>query len=434
MASAGSLSEIDFSSLGDDEPESKPVRSEDEEIDLSRPGRTAVAGPVLKLVNVMLVDSLKRRASAIHVEPYEKEFRIRFRIDDVLFNVMALPMKLRDPLTTRLKLMAGLDIAEKRLPQEGRIRIRMKVGDRSRELAYRITTWPTQWGETIVMQLQDQAQLILDMTRFGFEPHTLERFRNAIVRPSGIVLVTGPRRSGKTNTLYSALAALNKPDIHIMTAEDAPDLSLPGINQLPLRPHLGLKAASVLQLLRRADADVILASEITDPEAARAAVSLAQHGHLVLSTLPTSDAPSTVTYLLSMGIEPFLVATTVNLILAQRLVRRICEGCKVDVTAEVPRKLLNDIGFADEYVGTFPLYRGSGCPDCHGTGYKGRVGLFEGLEISDAVRDLILVSATTEEIKRRALEEGMLTLRMSGLEKVRRGVTTIDEVLRDTVL
>ncbi len=390
--------------------------------------------PAVKLTNVLLIDAFKRRASDIHVEPYEKEFRVRFRIDGILYNVMALPMALRDPLISRIKVMAKLKIAEKRLPQDGRIKIRMKVADRSRDLDFRVSVLPTQWGEKVVLRLLDQSKLMLDTTRLGFEPLSLERFKSAIAKPCGIVLVTGPQGSGKTNTLYSAIAALNQTGTNIMTAEDPIEFDLPGVNQVPIHKAAGESAASVLRSFHRLDADVILLDEIGDPETARVAFSLAEQGHLVLSTLPTHDAPTTLTRLLTMGVDPYLVATRLNLIQAQRLVRRVCSKCKADVTAEVPSRTLLDIGFAPDQIGAFRVMKGKGCQACNGTGYCGRVGLFEVMEITEGIRDLIMVGATGLEIARKALEEGMLTLRMSGLEKIKAGVTTVEEVSRETVL
>jgi len=434
MASIGGLSEIDLDSMGDAEADVETVKTEDDEIDLGNLTKSADAAPVIKLTNVLLVDSLKRGASDIHIEPYEKEFRVRFRIDGILYNVMALPMKLRDPLISRVKIMAKLDIAEKRLPQDGRIKIKMKVEDRSRDLDFRVSVLPTLWGEKIVMRLLDKSKLMLDMTKLGFEAHSLERFKNAIAKPYGIVLVTGPTGSGKTNTLYSAIASLNKADTNIMTAEDPVEFNLPGINQVQIRDNIGLNFAAVLRSMLRQDPNIILVGEIRDYETAEIAVKAALTGHLVLSTLHTNDAPSTISRMVNMGIEPFLVGTAVNLIQAQRLVRRVCSKCKVDVTAEVPTKTLVDIGFTPDAIGTFQVYKGKGCGTCNGTGYKGRVGLYEVMEITEGIRDLIMVGATAVEIKRKALEEGMLTLRMSGNEKIRAGVTTVEEVLRETVL
>jgi type IV pilus assembly protein PilB len=432
MAAIGGLSEIDLDSIGEADADVEQVKTDEDEIDLGNLARDADAAPVIKLTNVLLVDSLKRGASDIHIEPYEKEFRVRFRIDGVLYNVMALPMKLRDPLISRVKIMAKLDIAEKRLPQDGRIKIKMKVENRSRDLDFRVSVLPTLWGEKIVMRLLDKTKLMLDMTRLGFEPHSLDRFKNAIAKPYGIVLVTGPTGSGKTNTLYSAIASLNKPDTNIMTAEDPVEFNLPGINQVQIRDNIGLNFAAALRSFLRQDPNIILVGEIRDYETAEIAVKAALTGHLVLSTLHTNDAPSTVSRMVNMGIEPFLVGTAVNLIQAQRLVRRVCSKCKVD--ADVPPKTLTDIGFSPDVVNDFRVMKGKGCATCNGTGYKGRVGLYEVMEITEGIRDLIMVGATAVEIKRKALEEGMLTLRESGLEKIKNGVTTVEEVLRETVL
>jgi type IV pilus assembly protein PilB len=432
MAAIGGLSEIDLDSIGEADADVEQVKTDEDEIDLGNLAKDADAAPVIKLTNVLLVDSLKRGASDIHIEPYEKEFRVRFRIDGVLYNVMALPMKLRDPLISRVKIMAKLDIAEKRLPQDGRIKIKMKVENRSRDLDFRVSVLPTLWGEKIVMRLLDKTKLMLDMTKLGFEPHSLERFKNAIAKPYGIVLVTGPTGSGKTNTLYSAIASLNKPDTNIMTAEDPVEFNLPGINQVQIRDNIGLNFAAALRSFLRQDPNIILVGEIRDYETAEIAVKAALTGHLVLSTLHTNDAPSTVSRMVNMGIEPFLVGTAVNLIQAQRLVRRVCSKCKMD--ADVPRQTLIDIGFPPDVVNEIRVLKGKGCATCNGTGYKGRVGLYEVMEITEGIRDLIMVGATAIEIKRKALDEGMLTLRQSGLEKIKNGVTTAEEVLRETVL
>ena len=431
MASVG-LSEVDIDAIADDGTDVETVKDADDEIDLNVLARSSEAAPVVKLSNVLLVDALKRGASDIHIEPYEKEFRVRFRIDGVLYNVMALPMKLRDPLLSRIKIMAKLDIAEKRLPQDGRIKIKMRIEDRSRDLDFRVSSLPTLWGEKIVLRLLDRSTLMLDMTKLGFEPQSLERFKKAIAKPYGIILVTGPTGSGKTNTLYSAVAALNKPDVNIMTAEDPVEFNLAGINQVQIKDQIGLNFAAALRSFLRQDPNIILVGEIRDYETAEIAVKAALTGHLVLSTLHTNDAPSTISRLVNMGIEPFLVGTAVNLIQAQRLVRRVCSNCKQEVQ-DVPAQALIDIGFTPDEVGTFKVHKGRGCGTCNGTGYKGRVGLYEVMEISEGIRDLIMVGATAVEIKRKALEEGMLTLRMSGLEKIKAGVTTLEEVLRETV-
>ncbi len=432
MASVG-LSEVDIDSIADEEADVETVKTEEDEIDLGSLAKQSEAAPVVKLCNVLLIDSLKRGASDIHIEPYEKEFRVRFRIDGIMYNIMALPMKLKDPLTSRIKIMSKLDISEKRLPQDGRIKIKMKIEDRSRDLDFRVSCLPTLWGEKIVLRLLDKTKLMLDMTKLGFEPLSLERFQRAIAKPYGIVLVTGPTGSGKTNTLYSALSSLNKPDINIMTAEDPVEFNLMGINQVQIRDAIGLNFAAVLRSFLRQDPNIILVGEIRDYETAEIAVKAALTGHLVLSTLHTNDAPSTVSRLVNMGIEPFLVGTAVNLIQAQRLIRRVCANCKEEVR-DVPPKTLVDLGFPPDQIGTFKLFKGRGCNTCNGTGYKGRVGLYEVMEISEGIRDLIMVGATSPEIRRKALEEGMLTLRMSGMEKIKLGITTIEEVLRETVL
>jgi type IV pilus assembly protein PilB len=342
-------------------------------------------------------------------------------------------MKLKDPLTSRIKIMSKLDISEKRLPQDGRIKIRLKIEDRSKEMDFRVSCLPTLWGEKIVMRLLDKSKLMLDMTKLGFEPSSLEKFKRNIDKPYGIVLVTGPTGSGKTNTLYSALASLNKPDINIMTAEDPVEFNLMGINQVQIRDAIGLNFAAALRSFLRQDPNIILVGEIRDYETAEISTKAALTGHLVLSTLHTNDAPSTVSRMVNMGIEPFIVGTAVNLIQAQRLIRRVCAGCKEEVR-DVPAKVLLDVGFPSEAVGTFPMFKGRGCSTCNGTGYKGRVGLYEVLEINDAVRELIMMGANSVELRKKAIEEGMITLRMSGLEKIKQGITTIEEVLRETVL
>src|SRR5687767_10257635 len=432
MASVG-LSEVDLDSIADDEADVETVKTEEDEIDLGALAKSSEAAPVIKLSNVLLIDSLKRGASDIHIEPYEKEFRVRFRIDGILYNVMALPLKLKDPLISRIKIMAKLDISEKRLPQDGRIKIRLKIEDRSRDMDFRVSTVPTLWGEKVVLRLLDKTKLMLDMTKLGFEQDSLDRFKRAISKPYGIVLVTGPTGSGKTNTLYSAIAQLNKPDTNIMTAEDPVEFNLAGINQVQIKDQIGLNFASALRAFLRQDPNIILVGEIRDYETAEIAVKAALTGHLVLSTLHTNDAPSTVSRLVNMGIEPFLVGTAVNLIQAQRLIRKVCANCKEEVR-DFPSKTLTEIGFPPEADGTFKPYKGKGCATCNGKGDKGRVGRYGVMEISEGIRDLIMVGATAVEIKRKALEEGMLTLRMSGLEKIKVGMTTIEEVLRETVL
>ncbi len=409
------------------------VRGEEgQEIDLSDLAKSSESAPIIKVSNLILIEALKAGASDIHVEPYEKEFRVRFRVDGILHNIMALPMRTRDPLISRLKIMAKLDISEKRLPQDGRIKIRLRVEERSRDLDLRVSSVPTQFGEKVVMRLLDKSKLQLDMTQLGFDQEPLRRFKDAIDRPYGIVLVTGPTGSGKTNTLYSAIAALNDPTVNIMTAEDPIEFNLAGINQVQMKEQIGLTFASSLRSFLRQDPDIILVGEVRDFETAEIAVKAALTGHLVLSTLHTNDAPSTINRLMNMGIEPFLVATSVNCICAQRLVRRICTQCSEDV--ETPPQMLMQVGYAPDEVKTMRIKRGRGCERCNNTGYKGRVGLFEVLSFTDEIRDMILSGASSIELKRKAIEEGMISLRMSGLQKIKEGQTTLDEVLRETVL
>jgi type IV pilus assembly protein PilB len=414
------------------EGEEFEVVEDNEEIDLATLARASEDAPVVRLVNVLMVDSLRRGASDIHVEPYEKDFRIRFRIDGVLYDVMHPPMKLRDPLISRLKIMAKLDISEKRLPQDGRIKIKVKVDDRSRELDFRVSTLPTLFGEKVVLRLLDKDKLMLDMQKLGFEAESLEKFQRAIANPYGMVLVTGPTGSGKTNTLYSALQSLNTPETNIMTAEDPVEFNLQGINQVQMKEQIGLNFAAALRSFLRQDPNIILVGEIRDFETAEIAIKAALTGHLVLSTLHTNDAPSTISRLVNMGIEPFLVATSVNIIQAQRLIRRICKDCKEET--HMPPEALVEIGFKPEEASTVKLYKGRGCDTCLGTGYKGRVGLYEVMEVTDDLRELIIIGASAIELRRKAIEGGMITLRESGLYKLREGITTVEEVVKETVL
>ncbi len=407
------------------------IIQEDDEIDMSDPARMSEEAPVVRLVNAVLADALRRGASDIHVEPYEKEFRVRFRVDGVLYDVLHPPMKLRDAVISRLKIMAELDISEKRLPQDGRIKIKIKADGRSRELDFRVSTLPTLFGEKVVLRLLDKERLMLDMTKLGFEPESLVKFQHAISKPYGMVLVTGPTGSGKTNTLYSAIQALNKPETNIMTAEDPVEFNLPGINQVQIKEQIGLNFAAALRAFLRQDPNIILVGEIRDFETAEIAIKAALTGHLVLSTLHTNDAPSTISRLMNMGIEPFLVATSVNLIQAQRLVRRICEDCRAE--HPMPPEALIEIGFSPEEARQIKTYKGRGCRTCNGTGYRGRIGLYEVMEMTDELRELILVGASALELRRKAIEDGMITLRESGLHKIRNGITTVEEVVRETV-
>ena len=424
-----SLDSIDFETgHADEEVE---VLDDNEEIDLAALSRLSEDAPVVRLVNVLLVDALRRGASDIHVEPYEKELRIRFRIDGVLYDVMHPPLKLRDALISRVKIMSKLDISEKRLPQDGRIKIKVKVDSRSRELDFRVSTLPTLFGEKVVLRLLDKQNLMLDMTKLGFEPESLTKFQRNISKPYGMVLVTGPTGSGKTNTLYSALQSLNTVETNIMTAEDPVEFNLMGINQVQMKEQIGLNFAAALRSFLRQDPNIILVGEIRDFETAEIAIKAALTGHLVLSTLHTNDAPSTISRLMNMGIEPFLVATSVNLIQAQRLIRRVCKDCKAE--HPTPSEALIEVGFTPQEAKTLKTYKGKGCSTCNNTGYKGRIGLYEVMEVTDDIRELILIGASALELRKKAIDDGMITLRESGLHKIRSGVTTIEEVVRETV-
>jgi type IV pilus assembly protein PilB len=408
------------------------VIEDNDEIDLAQLARASEDAPVVRLVNVLLVDSLRRGASDIHVEPYEKDFRIRFRIDGVLYDVMHPPMRMRDALISRLKIMSKLDISEKRLPQDGRIKIKVKVDNRSRELDFRVSTLPTLFGEKVVLRLLDKDKLMLDMTKLGFEEKSLEIFKRNIAKPYGMVLVTGPTGSGKTNTLYSALQSLNTPDTNIITAEDPVEFNLLGINQVQMKEQIGLNFAAALRSFLRQDPNIVLVGEIRDFETAEIAIKAALTGHLVLSTLHTNDAPSTISRMVNMGIEPFLVATSVNIIQAQRLIRRICSECKEE--QKVPVEALIDIGFKPDEASKLTMFKGKGCTICNGTGFKGRIGLYEVMEVTDELRELIIIGASAIELRRKAIDCGMITLRESGLYKLRDGLTTMEEVVKETVL
>ena len=387
--------------------------------------------PAVRLIDVILTSAVQRGASDVHVEPYEKELRVRFRIDGALHEVMTPPIRMRDAITSRLKVMARLDIAERRLPQDGRIRIRLRDAGSSRSVDLRISCLPTLFGEKIVLRLLDRDRLTLDMTELGFEEPSLRRFTENVRKPWGMVLVTGPTGSGKTSTLYSSIAGLNTPDTNIVTAEDPVEFNLHGVNQVQIREAIGLSFATVLRAFLRQDPNVIFVGEIRDVETAEIAVKAALTGHLVLSTLHTNDAPSAVSRLLNMGIEPFLIAGSVNLICAQRLVRRVCRACAAP--AAVSPATLIDIGFDEAEARVVTPMKGSGCETCNRTGYRSRIGLYEVLELTDALRERILAGGTARALRSAAIEEGMPTLRQSGLRKIARGVTSIDEVTRETV-
>jgi len=408
------------------------VLEEEEDLDLATLEEESEQAPVVKLVNLILTDAIKRGASDIHIEPYEKDYRVRYRIDGILYEMMRPPLKLKEAITSRAKIMARLDIAEKRLPQDGRIKIKTKISGKTKDLDYRVSVLPTLFGEKIVMRLLDKDKLMLDMTRLGFEAESLRKFEAAILKPYGMVLVTGPTGSGKTNTLYSALSRINTPEVNIMTAEDPVEFNLAGINQVQTKENIGLNFATALRSFLRQDPNIILVGEIRDFETAEVAIKAAMTGHLVLSTLHTNDAPSSISRLMNMGIEPFLVATSVHMIVAQRLVRRICTFCKEP--SESPPAAMVSAGFSEPEARSLKLFKGRGCDRCSNTGYKGRLGLYEVLEVDDEMRELVLSGGSSFELRQKAMQAGMITLRMSGLQKIRDGITTVEEVVRETVL
>jgi type IV pilus assembly protein PilB len=410
-----------------DEGEMEVVQDE-EEVDISDLKKAVEDAPVVKLVNLILTDAIKKGASDIHIEPYEKTFRVRYRIDGVLHEVMKPPIKLKNAIVSRIKIISQLDIAERRLPQDGRIKLKLS---KNKEMDYRVSVLPTLFGEKVVMRLLDKSNLQLDMTKLGFEQKALNDFMGAIHKPWGIVLVTGPTGSGKTTTLYSALSELNKTSENISTAEDPVEFNLLGINQVQIHEDIGLNFAASLRSFLRQDPDIIMVGEIRDYETAEIAIKAALTGHLVLSTLHTNDAPSTVNRLLNMGIEPFLVSSACNLILAQRLARKICKDCKTKMPSA--EKVLIDLGVPPAEAARMEVFKGSGCATCGGTGYKGRIALYEVMPFSEPVKELVLNGSSTAEIKRAAIREGMKSLRMSGVTKVAEGVTTIEEILRVTM-
>jgi type IV pilus assembly protein PilB len=383
--------------------------------------------PIVKLVNGILMNAINSRASDIHIEPSEETLRVRFRVDGVLYPVLKLPVKIKNAITSRIKIISHLDISERRLPQDGRIKL--KLGD-NREIDFRVSTLPTLFGEKVVMRLLDKSNLQLDLTRLGFDEKPLHDFLEAIEKPYGMILVTGPTGSGKTTTLYSALSQLNKPGVNIMTAEDPVEYNFFGINQVQIKEEIGLTFASALRSFLRQDPDIIMVGEIRDFETAEIAVKAALTGHLVLSTLHTNDAPSTITRLTNMGIEPFLVSSSVILILAQRLARKICENCKEK--QEISETALLKIGFLPDKIKEIKCYAGMGCSECNRTGYKGRIALYEVMPVKDELKELILQGASSADIKKEAVRLGISTLRQSGIKKVMDGVTTIEEILRVT--
>jgi type IV pilus assembly protein PilB len=412
--------------IGDLNEESVEVVEGEQQVAVSELERQTEDAPVVKLVNAILTDAIKKNASDIHIEPYEKAFRVRFRIDGVLYEIMKPPMKLKAAITSRLKIMANLDIAERRLPQDGRIKLKLGNG---KEMDYRVNVLPTLFGEKVVLRLLDKSNLQLDMTKLGFEENQLKDFKKAIHKPYGMVLVTGPTGSGKTTTLYSALAELNQIGTNISTAEDPVEFNIAGINQAQMHDDIGFNFAAALRAFLRQDPDVIMVGEIRDLETAEIAIKASLTGHMVLSTLHTNDAPATINRLLNMGVEPFLVASSINCVVAQRLARKVCTEC--GETKEADKNILIDLGMTPEEADSTPTVRvGKGCDRCAGTGYKGRIALYEVLVMTDEVKAKVLAGAPASEIKKQAIECGMLTLRASALMRLKQGVTTIEEVLR----
>jgi len=400
------------------------------EEDDSAEAESGIAGadeaPIVKLVNSLIADAVRKGASDIHIEPYEKSMRVRFRIDGVLQEMMSPPFKFKAAIISRLKIMAELDIAERRVPQDGRIKI--KVMNRTVDL--RVSSLPTIFGEKVVMRILDKSNLNIDLEKLGFEPAAMKEFISAIANPYGMVLVTGPTGSGKTTTLYSALSRVNTPEVNVMTAEDPVEYNLDGINQVLVHENVGLTFAAALRAFLRQDPNIIMVGEIRDIETASIAVKSALTGHLVLSTLHTNDAPSAIGRLVDMGVEPFLVASSVNIVLAQRLVRRVCASCKRPITLN--EEVLRELQLAPEEAAKATFFEGEGCVDCNNTGYRGRQGVYEVMPFSPRVRDLALERASSGEIKKAAIGEGMLTLRRDGLEKLKRGLTTVEEILKET--
>jgi type IV pilus assembly protein PilB len=409
-----------------DDKDVEALKDDEDGVNAAELGKAAEDAPVVKLVNLILTDAIKKSASDIHIEPYEKSFRVRYRIDGVLYDVMQPPLRLRAAITSRVKIMAQLDIAERRLPQDGRIKIKMG----GREMDYRVSTLPTLFGEKVVLRLLDKGNLQLDMTKLGFGPEALVDFESGLLLPYGMVLVTGPTGSGKTTTLYSALNRLNTIDTNIMTAEDPVEFNLAGINQVQTKAEIGLTFAAALRSFLRQDPDVIMVGEIRDYETAEIGVKAALTGHLVLSTLHTTDAPSTISRLLNMGVEPFLVSASTNVIVAQRLARRICQSCKEILP--VPGPALVNVGFSPEEAKTLKPCKGKGCMACSETGYKGRVALYEVMLIKDNIKEAILQGASAMELRELGRKNGMQTLREAGLQKIREGMTTVEEILRVT--
>jgi type IV pilus assembly protein PilB len=388
----------------------------------------AEQAPVVKLVNSLISDAVRKGASDIHMEPYERTLRVRFRIDGTLYEMMSPPFRMKAAIISRLKIMAELDIAERRIPQDGRIKLRLL----GRTIDLRVSSLPTIFGEKVVMRILDKGNLNIDLNKLGFQEQALSDFSRAISQPYGMVLVTGPTGSGKTTTLYSALSKINTPEVNIMTAEDPVEYNIEGINQVLIHEDVGLTFAAALKAFLRQDPNIIMVGEIRDLDTGSIATKAALTGHLVLSTLHTNDAPSTINRMIDMGIEPFLVASSTNLIMAQRLLRRVCSNCKTDVKLHV--EVLRELGITDEDARKVAFKEGKGCVDCNNTGYKGRLGAYEVMPVTNKIRDLILDRASTAEIKKQAVADGMLTLRADALFKLKNGITTAEEVLKETAL
>ncbi len=408
------------------------IQADGAEVNLSKLQSSSTEAPIIKLVNLIVGEAIRKGASDVHLEPYEKELRVRYRIDGVLYNVMSPPLDLKDAMISRIKIMANMDIGERRLPQDGRIKLRLNQGAQTKETDLRVSSLPTLFGEKVVLRILDREKLPLDLTRLGLEPASLARFNQAITQPYGMVLVTGPTGSGKSSTLYACLNKLNTNQVNIMTAEDPIEYNFFGINQLQIKEQIGLNFAAALRSFLRQDPDIVMVGEVRDRETAEIAIKAALTGHLVLSTLHTNDAPSTISRLINMGVEPFMVASSVHLICAQRLVRRICRHCKQP--CGTPPELLVDLGLPPATAKKTVVHAGKGCARCHNTGYQGRIGLFEVMKVSETIQSLILSGADSNRIRTTAIKEGMITLRDSGLEKLRSGITTVDEVLRETTL
>lgn len=408
------------------------VEEKQDEIDLEDMEASSEEAPIITLVNTTFIDAIKKGASDVHFEPYEQQFRIRYRIDGDLYEIVNLPLKFRSPVLSRVKILSNMDIAEKRLPQDGRIKMRVKLENGKRkEVDMRVSSLPTLFGEKIVARILDKEMLKLDLTQLGFEEESLAHFKTAIERPWGIVLVTGPTGSGKTNTLYSAVSALNTMDTNIMTAEDPVEFYIPGINQVQVKEEIGLTFASCLRTFLRQDPDIMLVGEMRDFETVDIAIKAALTGHLVFSTVHTNDAPSTIIRLVNMNVEPFLIADSVILIAAQRLIRRVCKKCAQP--HRIPEKALLDMGFEKDEFRDLNILKPKGCEACNNTGYKGRIALYEVMPINDDIRELILNRVQSREIKKKAIDQGMITLRRSGLIKIKNGITSVEEVLRETV-